>query len=104
MSSWTFMSRWNRSSSSTSRCTREAATQGSLNAGRRSRMRLIGTVEPREDVVRSCRFEDFEDGFGVLSPFACLGAELASARLGQLVVLRAAVVLGEAPLGLDEAF
>jgi len=54
--------------------------------------------------VRSRGLENLEDGFGVLSPFAGFGAELGAAGLGELVVLRASIVLGESPFGFDEAF
>lgn len=54
--------------------------------------------------ARSCGFEDFEDGLGVLSPLGGFGAELIAAGLGELVVLGSPVVFGEPPLGLDEAF
>src|SRR5688572_1689453 len=99
MSSWVFMSRWKRSSSSTSRCTRAAETQGRRNARRRPGMR--GMRGPR--LLRR-GLEHLEHRFGVLAPFGRFGAELLSTGGGELVILRPPVVLGEPPLGLDEAF
>ncbi len=47
--------------------------------------------------------QHFEHRFGIARPADRALAQLAAALLGQLVVLGLAVVVGKAPLGLDEA-
>src|SRR5689334_24120480 len=82
------MSRWKRSSSSTS-----APIWRRVRHGRRKRRRRI----------RSRGLEDLEHRLGITTPRLLLVAELAPADRRQLVEAGATIVLGEAPARLDTA-
>src|SRR6185503_4407138 len=84
----------NRTSSSRSRTMRSAVV-GSRNA-RRTPAGICMSV-------RSTRFENAPDGRGIAAPRGRFGAQLRAAARGERVVLRAAIVVRQPPLGFDGA-
>src|SRR5687768_13966067 len=86
------MSRWNRTSSSRSRSIAFGATR--LRSACAMRRRMDG-------IVRSESLEHELDRAGEPAPALELRSQCASARGGQPIVLRPAVVLGDVPLTVD---
>src|SRR5690349_6180437 len=90
------ISRWKRISSSYSRSTRPR------RSAPRSQPRTAANAA-RGCMAASARGEDQLDRARVAAPVVGLGLERAGAQRGEAVVLRLAVVLGDAPLARDEA-
>src|SRR5262249_41555533 len=91
----TCFSRWKRSSSSSS-----CSTAFRRNSARSRNARSVSMAGPPRSLSL---FQHLSDGGGELAPGALLHLELLAAAARQRVVLGAAVVVGRAPLRVDEA-